>query len=188
MLKKFKTWYQNIFKQQERLKRRELLDVKNHQVEIRDTLYFLAKAQFTDIPEILGIERAVYGGKTPWDSTAFAAEINRINDRLYLVLRWNDRLLAFVGCSFDHSKKEAHVTNIAVVPDYQNRGLGYFLMTTVIKKTRELEYLRVTLEVRISNEHAQRIYRDLGFQNDGIKRGYYFGDHEDAQDMTLILN
>lgn len=104
--KKFKVWYDNLFQQQERQKRRELLDIKNHQVEIRDTLYFLAKAQFTDIPEILGIERAVYGGKTPWDSSAFAAEINRTLDRLYIVLRRNDRLLAFVGCSFDQSKKK----------------------------------------------------------------------------------
>lgn len=46
MLKKFKTWYQNIFKQQERLKRRELLDVKNHQVEIQDPDKFVVHAHY----------------------------------------------------------------------------------------------------------------------------------------------
>ncbi len=80
------------------------------------------------------------------------------------------------------------MTNIAVVPDYQNRGLGYFLMNTIIKKSRQLEYTKVSLEVRVSNTRAQRIYRDLGFQDAGIKRGYYFGDHEDALDMALTLN
>ncbi|WP_369403883.1 GNAT family N-acetyltransferase [Secundilactobacillus silagei] len=75
---------------------------------------------------MLGIERAVYGGKTPWDSAAFASELRHGTDRLYLVLRRHDRLLAFIGCTFDDAKGDAHITNIAVVPDYQNRGLGHF--------------------------------------------------------------
>ncbi|MBT9670992.1 ribosomal protein S18-alanine N-acetyltransferase [Secundilactobacillus kimchicus] len=186
MLKKFKGWYQQLFQIRD-TRFEDALDIKNHQVIIDDVNYFLAKAQFTDVPEMLGIERAVYGGKTPWDSSAFASELKRTRDRLYLVLRRNDRLLAFIGCSFSDAKRDAHITNIAVVPDYQSRGLGHFLIAVMIKKARDLELRQVSLEVRRSNVRAQQLYRDLGFEQVGLKKGYYFGDHEDAVDMVLPL-
>lgn len=184
MLRKFKDWYQQMFQVQD-TKYQDVLDIKNHEVHIQDVAYFLAKAQFTDIPEMLGIERAVYGGKTPWDSAAFASELRRQNDRLYLVLRRHDRLLAFIGCTFNDAQSDAHITNIAVVTDYQNRGLGHFLIAIMIKKTRQLGLKQISLEVRLSNVRAQSLYQDLGFEKAGIKKGYYFGDHEDAVDMVL---
>lgn len=187
MLKKFKTWYRQIFQVQE-AKYQDVLDIKNHEVQIQDVDYFLAKAQFTDIPEMLGIERAVYGGKTPWDSAAFASELRRETDRLYLVMRRHDRLLAFIGCTFNEVKSDAHITNIAVVTDYQSRGLGHFLINIMIKKARHLGLNQVSLEVRRSNVRAQALYQDLGFAKAGIKKGYYFGDHEDAVDMVLTLS
>ncbi|AYM03797.1 ribosomal protein S18-alanine N-acetyltransferase [Levilactobacillus yiduensis] len=187
MLKKFKVWYKNIFGSRRELVREEAMDVKNHRVDIREVTYFVAKALFTDIPEMIEIERAVYAGKAPWDSTAFANELRREKDRLYLVIRKEDKLLAFIGSTFDERTRDAHITNIAVLPDYQNRGLGRFLLETMIKKARKLNYKSVSLEVRVSNQNAQKLYRDLDFEQTGIKRGYYFGDHEDAADMTLYL-
>ncbi|MCT4487099.1 ribosomal-protein-alanine N-acetyltransferase [Levilactobacillus parabrevis] len=164
------------------------MDVKNHRVEIHDVTYFVAKALFTDIPEMIEIERAVYAGQAPWDSTAFANELRREKDRLYLVIRKNDKLLAFIGSTFDERNRDAHITNIAVLPEYQSKGLGRFLLGIMIKKARKLNYKTVSLEVRVSNKSAQRLYRDLQFEQTGIKRGYYFGDHEDAADMVLYLS
>ncbi|MDT6980069.1 ribosomal protein S18-alanine N-acetyltransferase [Levilactobacillus zymae] len=187
MLKKFKIWYKNVFGSRREIVREEALGVKNHQVEINGVTYFVAKALFTDIPEMIEIERAVYAGKAPWDSTAFANELRRDKDRLYLVIRKNDRLLAFIGSTFDERTRDAHITNIAVLPDYQNRGLGRFLLNIMIKKAQRLNYKTVSLGVRVSNQQAQHLYQDLSFQQTGIKRGYYFGDHEDAADMVLNL-
>ncbi|WP_367295283.1 ribosomal protein S18-alanine N-acetyltransferase [Levilactobacillus yonginensis] len=188
MLKKFKVWYKNIFGSRNELAREEAMDVKNHRVEIRDVTYFVAKALFTDIPEMIEIEKAVYAGKAPWDSTAFANELRREKDRLYLVVRKDDRLLAFIGSTFDDRTRDAHITNIAVLPEFQSRGLGRFLLGVMIKKARQMGYKSVSLEVRVSNQNAQKLYRELNFEQSGIKRGYYFGDHEDAADMTLYLN
>ncbi|NLR09948.1 MULTISPECIES: ribosomal protein S18-alanine N-acetyltransferase [Lactobacillaceae] len=188
MLKKFKSWYKNIFGSRREVVREETMDVKNHRVDIHDVTYFVAKALFTDIPEMIEIERAVYAGQAPWDSTAFANELRREKDRLYLVIRKNDKLLAFIGSTFDERTRDAHITNIAVLPDYQGKGLGRFLLGIMIRKARKLNYKTVSLEVRISNKNAQRLYRDLQFEQTGIKRGYYFGDHEDAVDMALFLN
>ncbi|WP_125544499.1 ribosomal protein S18-alanine N-acetyltransferase [Levilactobacillus lindianensis] len=187
MLKKFKSWYKNIFGSRRELVREEAMDVKNHRVEIRDETYFVAKALFTDIPEMIEIERAVYAGQAPWDSTAFANELRREKDRLYLVIRKNDRLLAFIGSTFDEHERDAHITNIAVLPEFQAHGLGRFLLSIMIKKAKKLNYQTVSLEVRVSNKSAQRLYRDLNFEQTGVKRGYYFGDHEDAADMVLYL-
>jgi len=187
MLKKFKTWYKTVFGSQREIVREEALGVKNHRVQIKDVTYFVAKAMFTDIPEMIEIERAVYAGKAPWDSTAFANELRREKDRLYLVIRRNDKLLAFIGSTFDERTQDAHITNIAVLPDYQDQGLGRFLMSIMIKKARQLDYKTVSLEVRVSNVQAQHLYRELDFEQTGIKRGYYFGDHEDAADMALNL-
>ncbi|KRK39292.1 ribosomal protein S18-alanine N-acetyltransferase [Levilactobacillus parabrevis] len=188
MLKKFKNWYKNVFGSRREVVREETMDVKNHRVEIHDVTYFVAKALFTDIPEMIEIERAVYAGQAPWDSTAFANELRREKDRLYLVIRKNDKLLAFIGSTFDERNRDAHITNIAVLPEYQSKGLGRFLLGIMIKKARKLNYKTVSLEVRVSNKSAQRLYRDLQFEQTGIKRGYYFGDHEDAADMVLYLN
>lgn len=59
---------------------------------------------------------------------------------------------------------------MAVDPDFQSRGLGYFLITKIIKKARQMEFKSMSLEVRISNFHAQRLYEDLGFKKKKISR------------------
>ncbi len=187
MWKNFKTWYQEHFYNREEQLREIYLDIKNHDVEINGTDYFLARAMIPDIPEILGIERAVYGGQTPWDEQAFKSELLRQKDRLYLVLRRNDNLVAFIGCSLNNHTKDCHITNVAVAPTFQNHGLGYFLVNAIIKKARQMQYDKVTLEVRVSNQRAQKLYRDIGFVDDGIKRDYYYNDREDALNMTFDL-
>ncbi|WP_283678061.1 ribosomal protein S18-alanine N-acetyltransferase [Lentilactobacillus sp. Marseille-Q4993] len=187
MWKNIKGWYENHFYNKEKALREKYLDIKNHDVDINGTEFFLAKAMIPDIPEILGIERAVYGGQTPWDERAFRSELMRSDDRLYLVLRRNDWLVAFIGCSWNFNTQDCHITNVAVAPNFQNRGLGYFLVTTIIKKARQMEFNKVTLEVRMSNTRAQQLYKDIGFVEDGITKDYYFNDREDALNMTMDI-
>ena len=50
-----------------------------------------------------------------------------------------------------------------------------------------MEYAKVTLEVRVSNTRAQKLYRDIGFVDNGIKKDYYFNDREDALNMVLDI-
>ncbi|KRO25764.1 acetyltransferase [Pediococcus argentinicus] len=188
MLDRLTNWIkQNLLNRTRRL-REEAFEIKHHIVEIEGESYFVAQAMFPDIPEILGVERAVYDGLTPWDRTAFANELRRKSDRLYLVIRKNDQLIGFIGASFDDRLKQAHITNVAVLPDFQNRGLGAFLIEAIIKKAQFIEYRTLTLEVRRSNHNAQALYLKIGFEKVGVKERYYFGDHEDAIDMSLDLS
>jgi [ribosomal protein S18]-alanine N-acetyltransferase len=79
---------------------------------------------------------------------------------------------------------EAHVTTIAVAPEYQGRGLGELLLTSLIDKAIELNALCLTLEVRVSNHVAQSLYRKYTFRETGLRRRYYSDNGEDAHIMT----
>ncbi|MFC6294556.1 ribosomal protein S18-alanine N-acetyltransferase [Lactiplantibacillus daoliensis] len=183
MLKRFKQYLQKITKNRNN-RRQKIMQIDNHVVQVGTTGYYVSRALITDVPEMLAIERAVYAGKTPWDENAFKTELRRQSGRFYIVMRHEDRLCAFCGCAFDDRRQDAHITNIAVHPDFQNQGLGSFMMKTMIKRAGYLKYRTVTLEVRYSNTNAQRLYQNLGFEKTGVKKRYYFGDHEDAIDMT----
>ncbi|MBW1605975.1 ribosomal protein S18-alanine N-acetyltransferase [Lactobacillus sp. Sy-1] len=188
MLKKFKRWYRNLFLKSDQVFREQQIAVKNHIIEIKDVKYFIGKAMVTDIPELLKIEKSVYDGKTPWNYTAMLRELKRDQDRLYLVIRYQDQLVAFIGCAMFEKNKECHITNLAVQKEFQHRGLAYYLLTVIIKKARRIEYSKITLEVRSSNYSAQHLYSDLGFKRTGIKNNYYVDNQEDAIDMTLDIS
>jgi [ribosomal protein S18]-alanine N-acetyltransferase len=188
MLKKLINWYKTKFVNTKNILKKEHLNIKNHVVKINGDTFYLAKAMVTDIPEMIEIEQDVYDGQTPWNRDAFISELHPRLDRFYLLLRQRDKLVAFVGSSLNDKHVDCHISNLVVCSKYQKRGLGYFLVAKVIKKARQLNYKTVSLEVRVSNVKAQRLYSDLGFKKVGIKKGYYDGDHEDAIDMVLDLS
>ena len=79
---------------------------------------------------------------------------------------------------------EAHITNIATRESYRRRGLGELLLISIIDLATELNTCLITLEVRASNTAAQSLYHKYGFNQVGLRRGYYTDDGEDAILMT----
>jgi ribosomal-protein-alanine N-acetyltransferase len=75
---------------------------------------------------------------------------------------------------------EAHVTTIAMHPDYRRLGLGEFLLVNLIDISYTIGAKWVTLEVRISNYAAQNLYRKYGFREAGLRHRYYSDNQEDA--------
>ncbi len=75
---------------------------------------------------------------------------------------------------------EAHVTTIAVHPDYRGRGVGELMLSSLIEIAYDIGARVVTLEVRVSNHVAQNLYRKYGFREEGVRRRYYSDNHEDA--------
>src|SRR5215211_8965990 len=73
-----------------------------------------------------------------------------------------------------------HVMNVAVSPSHQRRGIATQLLEHLFDLTRDDERRGYTLEVRISNADAIRLYEKLGFEPRGIRRGYYTDNREDA--------
>ena len=75
---------------------------------------------------------------------------------------------------------EAHITTIAVDPDFQGNGLGELLLVALIDRARQIGARWLTLEVRVSNEVAQRLYEKYTFKEMGVRRRYYSDNGEDA--------
>jgi len=80
--------------------------------------------------------------------------------------------------------EEAHITTIAVDPAYRSEGIGELLLLALLEQAEDLGAGEATLECRISNSIAQRLYRKYTFRDAGIRKRYYSDDGEDALIMT----
>ncbi len=79
---------------------------------------------------------------------------------------------------------EAHITSIATVKSRQRQGIGEALLIGVIEMAIARKCRVVTLEARVSNTPAQNLYTKFGFHKEGVRKGYYLDNHEDAVIMT----
>jgi ribosomal-protein-alanine N-acetyltransferase len=91
-------------------------------------------------------------------------------------------IVGFVG--FWIMADEAHITSIAVRENYRRQGIGELLMVAVMDMAKDLKARIVTLEVRVSNTGAQKLYSRYGFTRVGIRKGYYTDNREDAVVMS----
>ncbi len=129
-----------------------------------------------DLDRVMEIETRSY--PTPWSRRAFVSEVTDNSYAYYYVARLGDLIVGYVGMWV--ILEEAHITNIAVDPDYRRLGIGRLMLETMFDRAREHGATRMTLEVRVSNISAQNLYKKLGFAERGIRKGYYTDIHEDA--------
>jgi ribosomal-protein-alanine N-acetyltransferase len=140
----------------------------------------LTKMRRRHLRRVLAIESRVY--PRPWSMSLFLSELAQRSSRSYLVAKYEGDVIAYAGMMF--TGKEAHVTNIAVDPDYQGRKVGSRLLLTVITEAIARGARKISLEVRVTNDAAQEMYRKFGFSTVGIRRGYYIETNEDALVMV----
>lgn len=133
----------------------------------------------TDIDAVLAVEQASF--LTPWSRAAFEAEMGDNELAHYLVIEADGKVVGYAGMWM--ILDEAHVTNIAIAPDFRANGLGTVLVSALIEQAIQLGATCMTLEVRVSNLDAQRLYRRLGFEPRGLRPGYYSDTGEDAMIM-----
>lgn len=129
-----------------------------------------------DLDEVLEIEQVSF--PTPWSRSSYASELQQNSLSLYLVVLQEGRLVGYAGMWIIID--EGHITNVAVHPEYRNRGLGCLLMRELIDLAVQNRVTAITLEVRPSNRSAQGLYRKLGFIPNGLRKGYYTDTGEDA--------
>jgi ribosomal-protein-alanine N-acetyltransferase len=82
----------------------------------------------------------------------------------------------------------AHISTIAVHPDARGQGWGELLLLGMVRRAITLDAHEVTLEVRVSNDRAQNLYRKHGFETTSIKPHYYRNNDEDAYEMCLSIH
>lgn len=147
--------------------------------------------------QIMPIEEVVY--PRPWSTGVFNAELDlaRRGERYYIVGTIAGQLVGYAGILF--TPDDAHVTNIAVDPEWQRRGIATELLLELCWKARERGCQGMSLEVRVSNTAAQALYARFGFVPAGVRRKYYenvedaivmwchdVGSHEQAQRLRAI--
>jgi ribosomal-protein-alanine N-acetyltransferase len=138
--------------------------------------YYIVPMTSNDIDQVWEIEKLCFN--VPWSRESFRLEVEKNQCACYFVAKIEGRVVGYGGMWLVID--EGHITNIAVHPDYRGRGIGEALMRNLMKEAVRLNMERMTLEVRVSNHIAQRLYKKLGFQEGGIRKGYYSNDHEDA--------
>src|ERR671935_2146625 len=125
---------------------------------------------------VMAIERAVY--PRPWSPNLFLSEMSDLRNRAYLVARIGKDLVGYGGVMC--YGEEAHVTTIAVDPTYHRRKIGSRLLFELMQEAIRMGARAVSLEVRVSNWGAQRLYSRFGFRPVGIRKNYYQETGEDA--------
>jgi ribosomal-protein-alanine N-acetyltransferase len=128
-----------------------------------------------DLSAIETIEGRAY--PTPWSRSMFASELSKPTSICLGAFEGAE----LVGYVINSRYVDAwHVMNVAVDPEHQGRGIATALLERLFALTRDDERRGYTLEVRVSNESAIRLYERLGFEARGTRRGYYTDNREDA--------
>ncbi|MEH2162620.1 MAG: ribosomal protein S18-alanine N-acetyltransferase [Nostoc sp.] len=132
---------------------------------------------------ILELDQACFGGL--WTLEGYKRELDSPNsDLLGLFSPSTSTSLLGMGC-FWSILDEAHITILAVHPEYHRQGLGQALLYSLIKTACDRRLERATLEVRASNLTAISLYQKFGFKTAGRRRGYYQDNGEDALILWL---
>jgi [ribosomal protein S18]-alanine N-acetyltransferase len=132
-----------------------------------------------DIPALAVLEERVFAD--PWSENAFREELATASRR-YLVAEEGRAILGYGGLLV--VEDDAHIVTLAVEPGTRGRGLGTRLMLRLAEEALRAGAAHLTLEVRVSNQPAQSLYRRFGFETVGLRRHYY--RDEDALIMWAL--
>ena len=137
----------------------------------------LRRLELRDLSAIEDIERVSY--PTPWSRSMFAGELAKPSSICVGAFDSDDGSL--VGYIIISRYVDAwHIMNIAVAPEHQRRGIATMLLDRLFELTADDGQRGYTLEVRVSNEGAIKLYERVGFRPRGVRRGYYTDNREDA--------
>ena len=141
----------------------------------------LTRMRRRHLRKVLSIEGRVY--PRPWSASLFLSELTQRATRSYLVARHRGEVIGYAGMMF--TGFEAHVTNIAVDPDWHGHKVGSRLLLAMITEAIARGAQRISLEVRVTNRAAQAMYHKFGFESTGVRKGYYIETNEDALIMVV---
>ena len=137
-----------------------------------------------DVPVIVAIERAAY--QFPWSEGIFR-DCLRVGYVCRVVDIGGDMAgygIMSVGAG------EAHILNVCIAAEYRGRGLARKVLQYLLDRARAAGMYEAFLEVRPSNTTAAHLYQSMGFEQVGIRRGYYQATvgREDAAVLRRVLN
>ena len=129
-----------------------------------------------DVDQVTEIERATFA--IPWSRESFQREMEKNVAARYLVAEKEKQIIGYAGAWV--ILDECHITNIAVLESERGKGIGRRLVEALMQYVSNLGAAYATLEVRVSNTRAIRLYESLGFIRMGRRKRYYEDNGEDA--------
>ena len=136
----------------------------------------LRRLEIGDLDAIERIERASY--PTPWSRSMFASELSKPSSLSLGAVDEEGRLVGYLVLS--RYVDAWHVMNVAVAPSQRRTGVASAMLEHLLDVTRDEDQRGYTLEVRVSNLGAIKLYERFGFMARGVRRGYYTDNREDA--------
>ncbi len=143
---------------------------------------YLRSMTVADIDEVMAIEKAAFA--SPWSRQFFLEELQATHARSVLCQR-DGKPIGYV--IYWELPGELDIHNVAVHPRFRRQGVARAMLADIIEGATKRGFRRMTLEVRKSNDPAQTLYRSLGFEICGLRRGYYSDNGEDAWVMERKL-
>lgn len=148
----------------------------------------LRRARPEDLDGIMRLETSIFVTDA-WSPEMMARDIQ--DPSCYYLVAFPpdepDRIVAYAGLLAPRGAHEGDIQTIAVAEEARGHGLGRTLMLSLITEARKRGAREAFLEVRADNPQAQRLYRRLGFEDVGIRTGYYQPDNVDAVVMRLHI-
>ncbi|HBZ88565.1 ribosomal protein S18-alanine N-acetyltransferase [Sharpea azabuensis] len=133
----------------------------------------LRAMRLSDLDNIMPLEHQLFS--SPWSKDDYIYELSSNPYAKYYVLE-DDKIVGYVGIWITY--ETAQITTIGIAKERQGEGLSKLLMNKVIEETKDCE--AITLEVRVSNVKAIKLYESYGFKKEAIRKDYYLDNHEDA--------
>ena len=145
---------------------------------IEATQISIAELSLDHLEAIDRIEQQSY--PTPWSGRMFEGELRKSTSICVGAFERavGAELLGYLVVS--RYLDAWHIMNVAVAPEHRRRGIARCLLNELFARTADAALRGYTLEVRVSNAAAIRMYEGLGFELRGRRRGYYTDDREDA--------
>jgi ribosomal-protein-alanine N-acetyltransferase len=135
----------------------------------------IRRLELQHLDAIEEIERRSY--PTPWSRSMFAGELAKPASMCFGAFD-GEQLVGYMIIS--RYVDAWHVMNVAVDPEHRRRGIASLLLDRLFESTDDGTRRGYTLEVRVSNEGAIKLYEAAGFRARGVRRGYYTDNREDA--------
>lgn len=143
-----------------------------------DNSFTLRKMTFDDIYQVSAVDQKCFND--PWSTKLIQKELE--NDfAYYAVVLCQDKIVGFIGVWFVID--DVQIMNVAVDPSYQSLGVGTMMMNHITDLAQQKNMYTMTLEVRVSNEKAIRLYKKYGFEIVYTREKYYSDNNEDAYVM-----
>ncbi|HCT62476.1 MAG TPA: ribosomal-protein-alanine N-acetyltransferase [Erysipelotrichaceae bacterium] len=136
----------------------------------------IQRMEVGDLDRIVDLERLCFS--SPWSKDDFLYELNENPFGYYVVLKVENRILAYLGLWMDEER--AQITTIGVDPAHRGKGYAKALMEHMLEVCSSRGVKMYSLEVRVSNRSAISLYKRFGFIQVGIRKAYYQDNHEDA--------